>query len=305
MYCEKCGYKLRRGVKSCAQCGAQTPYNRSRSVVLIIAAVILTIAGFAAVIIADNGNELPVIIIDILAVAAILIGLFVGVRRGFLYGTFSTVLLAIVFSVSIFSAQTLAPLIYDGLIRNSISDSVNNAISSSDPLEHVTDSDDEIMSMIVGNDLFTSESIINSAGFVVGEEEVAQAVRDTVSAYFAGDNVGEIVESRIFEPLIVYCLEVILCMVLVLLLRFLMSLIMRIFKLLEGIHIPYALDVIFGTVEGIAGGAAWVCYAAALVGIAVILIMLFGSDFDATVTETIENTAVFGHFFRLVEHLGI
>ncbi len=429
MYCERCGYKLRRGVKSCAQCGAQTPYNRSRSAVLIIAAVLLTIAGFAMVIIADNGNEMPVIIVDILAVAAILIGLFVGVRRGFLYGTLSTVLLAVVFSVSIFISRTVSPLIYDGLIRSSIVDSVNNAVSDSSPSQHLVDAIGDVMSrddsmdvlidylndeltgsrkvtsavayiqltgientesnktlaelymngsltgtdssgnsydyrkkfayalaeswltkclpeydsfddfcdmlttllnssgnvytemriaseiretvksdvlvMVIGNDFFTSENIMNCIEYVIGEEAADEAVDSIVWGYLTGNNVGETVESRIFEPLIVYCLEVILCMVLVLLLRFLMSLVMRVFKFLEGIHIPYVLDVISGAVEGIAGGAAWVCYAGALVGIAVILIMLFGSDFDATVTETIENTAVFGYFFRLVGHLGI
>ncbi len=146
MYCEKCRYRLRRGVKSCAQCGAPTPYNHSRSVVLIILAVLLTIAGVVAAVVLDRGEAIPVLIVDLVAVAAILIGLFVGVKRGFLYGTVSTVLLAAVFAVSIFASQTLAPLIYDGLIKNSITETVDKSIENSSPAEHIVDAIDEVVS---------------------------------------------------------------------------------------------------------------------------------------------------------------
>lgn len=422
MYCEKCGYKLRRGVKSCAQCGAPTPYNRSRSVVLIIVAIFLSISVLVAVFILDHGEALPVIIVDILAVAAILTGLFVGIKRGCLYGTVSTVLLAAVFAISFLASQTVALPIYDSLIKEGISGSVNSAIEDSSPAQHIVDAVDravdrddsldiiidfldkdltnsrkvtaarayiqltgientetnyvyserylsgelvgvdangieydnrrsfayilaeswierclpeyesldslydtltsllnsstnayaekriaseirvtiesDVLGILIGNDFFTPANVIKCIEVIAGEEAVSSSVDSIIWAYLTGNNVGKIVESRLFEPFIVTCLQIALFLILVLLLRFLMSLVMRIFRLLEGIHIPDALDIIFGTIEGIAGGAVWLCYAAVALEIAIIVILLFGGTFDTVINETIENTAVFRFFYQ-------
>ncbi|MCD8345520.1 MAG: hypothetical protein LUC38_06120 [Oscillospiraceae bacterium] len=426
MYCEKCGYRLRRGVKSCAQCGAPTPYNHSRSVVLIILAVLLSIAGIVAAVVLDSEQAIPVLIVDLLAVAAILIGLFVGVKRGFLYGTVSTVLLAAVFALSIFASQTLTPLIYDGLIKNSITETVDKSIENSSPAEHIVDAitetvsrDDaldiiidymsdeltssrkvsnatayiqltgiennennrictsmyldeesslvgdnydyrkdfayalaeswlknclpkygsfdnccdtlvsllntsenayttmkmaseiseyvetDVMGFIIGDDFLKSENILNCIELIVGEEALDDSIQSIIWAYLTGDKVGEIVESRLFEPLIVYCLKIVLFLIFALILRFLMSLIMKLFKVLENVHIPYALDLIFGTIEGIASGAVWLLYAAIAVGIVIIVILLFGSTFDKTITDTIQNTSVFRYFYQLAALFNI
>ncbi|MCD8006367.1 MAG: zinc ribbon domain-containing protein [Oscillospiraceae bacterium] len=440
MYCEKCGYKLRRGVKSCAQCGAQTPYNHSRSAVLIILAVLLTIAGIVAVVILDKEQAIPVLIVDLVTVAAVLIGLFVGVKRGFLYGTLSTVLLAVVFAVSIFASQALTPVIYDGIISNIVTDSIDDAVAESSPSEELvsavksavgddateiligyftevlgltdelTGSDNnetwenyctalgistsdtsvsyivynylfaeekddsvltgyaeilaenwlkkclanyenfdklcneltsilntsvdsyiasqirenvetKIIEMTIGNNIFTPDSIMSCIELVVDEETINSALDSAIWDYIKKgepvyDNDGKVkvmelslsktIEQELFQPLIVYCLEIVLFLIFVLVLRFLMSLIMKIFRFLEGIHVPYVLDLVFGTVEGIVSGAVWLCYAAVAVGIVIIGILLFGGNDIVTIIEdTIGNTAVFRYFYQLAGYFGI
>ncbi len=116
---------------------------------------------------------------------------------------------------------------------------------------------------------------------------------------------GETVESELFEPLIVYCLKIVLFLIFALVLRFLMSLIMKLLKVLENVHIPYALDLIFGTIEGIASGAVWLLYAAIAVSIVIIVILLFGSTLNETITDTIQNTSVFRYFYQLAELFNI
>ncbi|MCD7847415.1 MAG: zinc ribbon domain-containing protein [Oscillospiraceae bacterium] len=436
MYCEKCGYKLRRGVKSCAQCGAPTPYNHSRSAVMIILAVLLTIAGVAAVLILDKEQAIPVLIVDVATVAAILIGLFVGVKRGFLYGTVSTILLAAVFVVSIFASQTLTPIIYDGIISPEIVSVVDDTVADSSSSQEMVDAivgDDEnpgyvdidsliellnsellsvadeeelsafmntefetdsdrvssylsllgleetenncncvsyylredrelvgdgydyrkifayslaeswmenclpayksfwnlcnqvakklgdsnlsseireavesrVLGILIGNTAITSDNILGCVETITGESS-SGAVNQIIWAYLTGGKVGVLVESELFRPLIVYCLEILLFLIFVLLLRFIMSLIMKIFRVLENVHMPYALDLIFGTVEGIASGAVWLCYAAVVVGIVIIGIMIFGGgDIVTTIEDTITNTHVFKYFYQLFEHISI
>lgn len=143
---------------------------------------------------------------DALTVGILLIGLYVGAKRGLMRSVVLAVLTILSIGISWLACEVLSPVIYENFLKEPIMSSLDDSSSKTDPLAVVTDA---VSSKGYGVEMTTSEveNVISRAGDFFaniageiknnganeGENQIATGVEESVTESMLRALVGDIV----------------------------------------------------------------------------------------------------------------